>query len=82
MTEARSTATILALADLADLSANQLEEGRSVEDVISLLRKAADAVRETVDLSESADPIADDLLPIEIDCDIDTPSDQETPASA
>lgn len=52
MIEPRSTATIRALASLAELSANQLEEGRSVEEVIATLRKAAEAVRLVVDQDE------------------------------
>lgn len=46
--EPRSSATILALADLAELSANQLAEGMSVEEVIATLRKAAEVVRKVV----------------------------------
>ena len=34
MAEPNSSATIRALADLAELSATQLEEGRSVDDII------------------------------------------------
>ncbi|WP_428646684.1 hypothetical protein [Roseibium sp.] len=52
MMEPRSTATIRALASLAELSANQLEEGVSVEEVIATLRKAAEAVRTVVDTDE------------------------------
>lgn len=55
MIEPRSTATIRALASLAELSANQLEEGVSVEEVIATLRKAAEAVRLVVDQSEEDD---------------------------
>ena len=57
MIEPRSTATIRALASLAELSANQLEEGVSVDDVIATLRKAAEAVRHVVDadLEDEAD---------------------------
>lgn len=54
MMEPRSTATIRALAGLAELSANQLEEGVSVEEVIATLRKAAEAVRLVVDADEKA----------------------------
>jgi len=55
MIEPRSTATIRALASLAELSANQLEDGGSVEEVIATLRKAAEAVRLVVDQDESDD---------------------------
>ncbi|MBD8877550.1 hypothetical protein [Roseibium polysiphoniae] len=48
MVEPKSSATILALADLADLSAKQLEEGRSIEEVIETLRSAALAVRTVI----------------------------------
>lgn len=59
MPEPKSTATIVALADLADFSADQLENGHSVENVIALLRRAAIAVRETVDLPpEEAELVA------------------------
>lgn len=50
--EPRSSATILALADLADLSAKQLEDGRSIEEVIETLRAAALAVRQVIDPSD------------------------------
>ena len=49
MREPKSTATIVALADLADFSADQVENGQSVENGIAVLRRAATAVRETVD---------------------------------
>ncbi|WP_417667803.1 hypothetical protein [Roseibium sp.] len=49
MVEPKSSATILALADLADLSAKQLEDGRSIEEVIETLRAAALAVRNVID---------------------------------
>ena len=72
MIEPRSTATIRALAGLAELSANQLEEGASIEDVIQTLRKAAEAVRLVVDdidddefVSEDAD-LEQDLTPMEL----------------
>ncbi|WP_269584917.1 hypothetical protein [Roseibium sp. Sym1] len=55
MMEPRSTATIRALASLAELSANQLEDGGSVEEVIATLRRAAEAVRLVVDNDESDD---------------------------
>ncbi|NVK33389.1 MAG: hypothetical protein HWE23_02855 [Rhodobacteraceae bacterium] len=48
LVEPKSSATILALADLADLSAKQLEEGRSIEEVIETLRAAAVAVRTVI----------------------------------
>ncbi|MTI01057.1 hypothetical protein [Roseibium sp. RKSG952] len=53
MRESKSSATLRALADLADLSATQLQEGRSVDEVIDVLRKAATAVRAVV--QEQAD---------------------------
>ena len=49
MIEPRSTATIRALASLAELSADQLEDGTSVEEVVATLRKAAEAVRHVID---------------------------------
>ena len=49
MAEPNSSATIRALADLAELSATQLAEGRSVDDVIEILRKAAKSVRSALD---------------------------------
>ena len=49
MTDIRATATIRALATLAELSANQLEEGTPHEQVIETLRKAAEAVRAVID---------------------------------
>lgn len=52
--EPRSSATILALADLAELSANQLADGHSIEDVIETLRKAALTVRKVVKDDEEA----------------------------
>lgn len=55
MIEPRSTATIRALASLAELSANQLEDGGSVEEVIATLRKAAEAVRLVVDADDTDD---------------------------
>lgn len=48
MVEPRSSATILALADLAELSARQLEDGQSIDDVIATLRQAAKAVRSVI----------------------------------
>lgn len=70
MMEPRSTATIKALASLAELSANQLEEGVSVDEVIATLRKAADAVRlavdseDSVDLDTEEDDLSQDLTPV------------------
>ena len=49
MAEPNSSATIRALADLAELSATQLEEGRSVDDIIEILRKAAKSVRSALE---------------------------------
>jgi len=49
MAEPKSSATIRALADLAELSATQLEEGRSIDDVIGILRKAAQSVRSALE---------------------------------
>ncbi|MBS8261760.1 hypothetical protein DYI23_16145 [Roseibium polysiphoniae] len=54
MVEPKSSATILALADLADLSAKQLEEGRSIEEVIETLRSAALAVRTVIGPEEDS----------------------------
>jgi hypothetical protein len=74
MIEPRSTATIRALASLAELSADQLEDGTSVEEVIVTLRKAAEAVRHVID-SEGQDDstfafadtdIAQDLTPMDL----------------
>ncbi|MBD8891665.1 hypothetical protein [Roseibium litorale] len=48
MVEPRSSATILALAELAELSARQLEDGQSIEDVIATLRQAAKTVRSVI----------------------------------
>ncbi|MEO9528239.1 hypothetical protein [Roseibium sp.] len=59
MMEPRSTATIRALASLAELSANQLEDGASVEEVIATLRKAAEAVKLVVDADEQDPDEAD-----------------------
>ncbi len=75
MIEPRSTATIRALASLADLSADQLEDGTSVEEVIKTLRKAAEAVRFVIDETESDDDtgeeveLAQDLTPMELKVD-------------
>ncbi|MEJ8474906.1 hypothetical protein [Roseibium algae] len=52
MVEPKSSATILALAELADLSAKQLEDGNSIEKVIENLRAAALAVRSVIPAEE------------------------------
>ncbi|CTQ57040.1 hypothetical protein LP7551_05604 [Roseibium album] len=71
MMEPRSNATIKALASLAELSANQLEEGVSIEEVIATLRKAADAVRHVVEADDEFemdaedDDLAQDLTPVD-----------------
>ncbi|CTQ58628.1 MAG: hypothetical protein RIE06_10575 [Roseibium album] len=61
MIEPRSTATIRALASLAELSADQLEEGASIEEVIATLRKAAEAVRHVIDTDEADDAEFEDI---------------------
>jgi len=72
MMEPRSTATIRALASLAELSANQLEEGVSVDEVIATLRKAAEAVRIVVDADDESElgaeeiDIVQDLTPMDL----------------
>lgn len=69
MMEPRSNATIRALASLAELSANQLEEGVSVEEVIATLRKAAEAVKLVVDADDQdldETDMVQDLTPIEL----------------
>jgi hypothetical protein len=69
MMEPRSTATIRALASLAELSANQLEEGVSVEEVIATLRKAAEAVKLVVDADEAdldEAGVVQDLTPMDL----------------
>lgn len=74
MAEPNSSATIRALADLAELSATQLEEGRSVDDIIEILRKAAKSVRSALDpdaaRSEASeaetDDTEDDLGPVDL----------------
>lgn len=74
MAEPNSSATIRALADLAELSATQLEEGRSVDDIIEILRKAARSVRSALDpdaaRSEAAesetDDTEDDFVPVDL----------------
>lgn len=62
MIEPRSTATIRALASLAELSADQLEEGVSIDQVIATLRKAAEAVRLVVDVEVDLDEDFDEDL--------------------
>ncbi|MES0884832.1 hypothetical protein [Roseibium sp. SCP14] len=90
MIEPRSTATIRALASLAELSANQLEEGVSVEEVIATLRKAAEAVKSVVDAEEAAELSAEeeaaglvqDLTPMDLlasECEDDTEAESEQP---
>lgn len=82
MFEPRSTATIRALASLAEISANQLEEGASVEEVIATLRKAAEAVRLVVDdddaLADELDEVdlAQDLTPMELVVDAAANADE------
>lgn len=74
MAEPNSSATIRALADLAELSATQLEEGRSIDDIIEILRKAAKSVRSVLDpdavKSEAAEPETDgseeELVPVDL----------------
>ncbi|WP_150523262.1 hypothetical protein [Roseibium sediminis] len=66
MREPKSTATIVALADLAEFSADQLERGHSVENVIALLRRAAIAVRETVDFEPEEAETSSGFEPIVI----------------
>ncbi|WP_305986657.1 hypothetical protein [Roseibium sp. MMSF_3544] len=61
MIEPRSTATIRALASLAELSADQLEDGVSIEEVITTLRKAAEAVRMVIDTDEECDEDASEI---------------------
>ncbi|GAB2186493.1 hypothetical protein LAB1_38020 [Roseibium sp. LAB1] len=70
MIEPRSTATIRALASLAELSANQLEEGVSVDHVIETLRKAAEAVRLVVDV-EAEDDLDDFTFEAEAESEAD-----------
>jgi len=62
MAEPKSSATIRALADLAELSAMQLEEGRSVEDVIEILRNAVKTVRSVLEPTD--DQLVADLTPV------------------
>ncbi|SHM93371.1 hypothetical protein [Roseibium suaedae] len=72
MVEPRSSATILALADLAELSARQLEDGQSIDDVIATLRQAAKAVRSVIvpaeeKLAAEAKPEDKDDAPAELE---------------
>lgn len=77
MIEPRSTATIRALASLAELSADQLEDGTSIEEVVATLRKAAEAVRDVIDSEDPGDAtfaftdtdIAQDLTPMDLDAE-------------
>jgi len=77
MIEPRSTATIRALASLAELSADQLEDGTSIEEVVATLRKAAEAVRDVIDSEDPGDStfaftdtdIAQDLTPMDLGAD-------------
>ncbi|MBO6511330.1 MAG: hypothetical protein JJ979_23090 [Roseibium sp.] len=84
MMEPRSNATIKALASLAELSANQLEEGVSVEEVIATLRKAAETVRQVVEADETIEDeasdgdLAQDLTPLQFPEDVAAKSDEET----
>lgn len=83
MMEPRSNATIKALASLAELSANQLEEGVSVEEVIATLRKAAETVRQVVEADETIEDeasdgdLAQDLTPLQFPEDVAAKSDEE-----
>ncbi|EFO32322.1 conserved hypothetical protein [Roseibium sp. TrichSKD4] len=79
MPEPKSTATIVALADLADFSADQLENGHSVDNVIALLRRAAIAVRETVDLPPEESELVAAFEPVVIS---NTDEIEESAASA
>lgn len=77
MIEPRSTATIRALASLAELSADQLEDGTSIEEVVATLRKAAEAVRHVIDSEDPGDAtfaftdtdIVQDLTPMDLAAD-------------
>ncbi|WP_208996985.1 hypothetical protein [Roseibium denhamense] len=87
MIEPRSTATIRALASLAEISADQLEEGGSVEDVIATLRRAAQAVRIVVDNDADApsdeEDLAQDLTPMDLSVEeADRASDNEDKKSS
>ena len=75
MIEPRSTATIRALASLAELSANQLEDGVSVDEVIATLRKAAEAVRLVVDADEEA--AFEELADLETDAELEADAGPE-----
>lgn len=72
MVEPRSSATILALADLAELSARQLEDGQSIDDVIATLRQAAKTVRSVIvpaeeKLAAQAEPESKEDAPAELE---------------
>ncbi len=71
MAEPNSSATIRALADLADLSATQLEEGHSIDDVIALLRQASSAVRSALEPKEQANGLA----PMDLDGELNQVED-------
>lgn len=71
MAEPNTSATIRALADLADLSATQLEEGQSIDDVIALLRKAATAVRSALDTGGEVD----DFTPLDLESELNEVED-------
>lgn len=83
MIEPRSTATIRALASLAELSADQLEEGASIDEVVATLRKAAEAVRLVIDTDDLDDDdfeesdLAQDLTPMDLSADGDERDDSE-----
>ena len=83
MIEPRSTATIRALASLAELSADQLEEGASIDEVVATLRKAAEAVRLVIDTDDLDDDdfeesdLAQDLTPMDLSADGDEHDDSE-----
>lgn len=71
MAEPNTSATIRALADLADLSATQLEEGQSIDDVIALLRNAATAVRSALNTGEEVD----DFTPLDLESELNEVED-------
>ncbi|MCV0425546.1 MAG: hypothetical protein K5905_08730, partial [Roseibium sp.] len=60
-----------------ELSANQLEDGADVEEVIAMLRKAAEAVRMVVDAEDEESPeteeaatdLVQDLTPMDLSSD-------------
>lgn len=82
MSAQRSTATIRALANLAELSANQLEEGVSVDDVIATLRRAAEAVRSAVDGPELRVVVSNDDDVVEDETDITIESEEDSNTSS